>query len=304
MMEEDASFYKKNANFFSQKIILETVTWSHAPYSSCIRAASPWPLSRHSQSTRRECSEKGCVLPQIILWVVNALFNTPWIKNLVLSLWPYWGLASSVGEAKWKEIGWWGISLKGRLRPFFLPLPSTRGTKQVSPTRHVPITTHHAADRSAQAQNETRNQINLSSCEGDHLWHFITAKECWPCTSWGHAHHSFSLPWVSAPVWAPMPQRRAVAWCSEREQQLRKGSGGIGETTKRRVEWWRVRPVSQLPEWKKKKPKKKTLRSSPYVPMILPRGGNTGGRLKMGLCPGYMPLSRLHDLFRMDTQLP
>lgn len=72
--------------FFSQKIILETVTWSHAPYSSCIRAASPWPLSRHSQSMRRECGEKGCVLPPIILWVVNALFNTPWIKNLVLSL--------------------------------------------------------------------------------------------------------------------------------------------------------------------------------------------------------------------------
>lgn len=142
-MEEDASSYKKNANFFSQKIILETVTWSHAPYSSCIRAASPWPLSRHSQSTRRECTEKDCVLPPIILWVVNVLFNTPWIKNFTPNLWPYWGLASSVGRPSGKKLGdgacpWrgdWDLSFSLILAP---------EAKQASPSHHVPIITHRA----------------------------------------------------------------------------------------------------------------------------------------------------------------
>lgn len=132
-------------------------------------------------------------------------------------------LPPSVGEAKWKEIGWRGIALKGRLRPFFLPHPSTRGKTGLS---HSPCSHHNAPcrNKSAQAQNETRNQINLSSsCEGDHLWHFITAKECWLSTSWGHTHHSFFLPWVSAPVWAPMHQRRAVAWCSEHGAAAKEG---------------------------------------------------------------------------------
>lgn len=41
-----------------------------------------------------------------------------------------------------------------------------------------------------------------------------------------------------------------------------------------------------------------------YVPMIPPRGGDIGGRLEMGLCPGYKLLSTLHDLCHLNTQLP
>lgn len=77
-----------------------------------------------SQSEERGCSEKGCVLPLIILWVVNMLLNTPWIKNLVASLWPYLGLVeSSVEKAKWKEIRWLGHVFKGDTETFISPTP-------------------------------------------------------------------------------------------------------------------------------------------------------------------------------------
>lgn len=150
------------------------------------------------------------------------LFNTPWIKNLVPSLWPYWGLASSVGRPSGKKWGegpypWradWDLSFSLILAP---------EAKQVSLTHHHNAPCH---DKSAQAQNETRSQINLSSREGDYRGHFVTAKERWLRTSWGHAHHSISLPWVSAPVWAPMHQRRAVTWCSEHGAAAKEGLRG------------------------------------------------------------------------------
>lgn len=76
------------------------------------------------------------------------------------------------------------------------------------------------------------------------------------------------------------------------EQQLRKGSGGVGETAKRWVEWWRIRPMAQLPEWGE------TPRSSPLCSHDTSERRWHGWEARDGV------VSRIHATVKSTRSLP